>query len=311
MSGSMSGSMTGAMTGEVVCVAPMGDVCGEGAVWHAAENAVYWVDINRFLIHRFQVADAAVRSWIFDVPVTALSLTDRDDVLLVVLGSGVILWEPATDKRHDPLFKYEAWPAVRLNDARSDPRGSLWVGSMRNNIAADGSAIEFGGTDGVLLRLDADGKTSVWRKDIGISNTMAWSPDRRRFYTGDSIANVIWAYDYDQATGAISNERPFLQGFARGLPDGSAMDAEGFLWNCRYYGNCVVRVAPDGKIDRVVEMPVKNITTCCFGGADLKTLFVTTASAHAPLGDRLAGSLFAIRTEVKGQAENRFGLRMK
>ena len=307
----MSGSMSGAMTGEVVCVAPMGDVCGEGAVWHAAENAVYWVDINRFLIHRFQVADAAVRSWIFDVPVTALSLTDRDDVLLVVLGSGVILWEPATDKRHDPLFKYEAWPAVRLNDARSDPRGSLWVGSMRNNIAADGSAIEFGGTDGVLLRLDADGKTSVWRKDIGISTTMAWSPDRRRFYTGDSIANVIWAYDYDQATGAISNERPFLQGFARGLPDGSAMDAEGFLWNCRYYGNCVVRVAPDGKIDRVVEMPVKNITTCCFGGADLKTLFVTTASAHAPLGDRLAGSLFAIRTEVKGQAENRFGLRMK
>ena len=307
----MNGAMSGAMTGEVVCVAPMGDVCGEGAVWHAAENAVYWVDINRFLIHRFQVADAAVRSWIFDVPVTALSLTDRDDVLLVVLGSGVILWEPATDRRHDPLFKYEAWPAVRLNDARSDPRGSLWVGSMRNNIAADGSAIEFGGTDGVLLRLDADGKTSVWRKDIGISNTMVWSPDRRRFYTGDSIANVIWAYDYDQATGAISNERPFLQGFARGLPDGSAMDAEGFLWNCRYYGNCVVRVAPDGKIDRVVEMPVKNITTCCFGGADLKTLFVTTASAHAPLGDRLAGSLFAIRTEVKGQAENRFGLRMK
>jgi sugar lactone lactonase YvrE len=307
----MSGAMSGAMTGEVVCVAPMGDVCGEGAVWHAAENAVYWVDINRFLIHRFQVADASVRSWIFDVPVTALSLTDRDDVLLVVLGSGVILWEPATDRRHDPLFKYEAWPAVRLNDARSDPRGSLWVGSMRNNIAADGSAIEFGGTDGVLLRLDADGKTSVWRKDIGISNTMVWSPDRRRFYTGDSIANVIWAYDYDQATGAISNERPFLQGFARGLPDGSAMDAEGFLWNCRYYGNCVVRVAPDGKIDRVVEMPVKNITTCCFGGADLKTLFVTTASAHAPLGDRLAGSLFAIRTEVKGQAENRFGLRRK
>ena len=93
----------------------------------------------------------------------------------------------------------------------------------------------------------------------------------------------------DRHTGAISNERPFLQGFARGLPDGSAMDAEGFLWNCRYYGNCVVRVAPDGKIDRVVEMPVKNITTCCFGGADLKTLLVTTASAHAPLGDRYGG----------------------
>jgi sugar lactone lactonase YvrE len=301
--------MTLAMTGEVVCAAPTGDVCGEGAVWHAPENAVYWVDINRFLIHRFQTADAAVRSWIFGEPVTALSLTDRDDVLLVVLGSQVILWEPNTDTRHDPLFKYDGWPAVRLNDARSDPRGSLWAGSMRNNIAADGSAIEFGGTDGVLLRLDPDGKTSQWRRDIGISNTMAWSPDRRHFYTGDSIANVIWVFDYDQATGAISNERPFLEGFARGLPDGSAMDSEGYLWNCRYYGSCVVRVAPDGKIDRVVEMPVQNITTCCFGGADLMTLYVTTASAHAPLGDRLAGSLFSIRTGVKGQPENRFRVR--
>ncbi|HEY0704796.1 MAG TPA: SMP-30/gluconolactonase/LRE family protein [Candidatus Acidoferrales bacterium] len=303
--------MNSAMTGEVKCVAPMGDVCGEGAVWHAAENAVYWVDINRFLIHRYRLADAAVFSWIFEVPVTALSLTDRDDVLLVVLGSQVMLWEPATDTRHPPLFKYDAWPGVRLNDARSDPRGSLWMGSMRNNIAPDGSAIEFGGTDGVLMRLDADGKTSVWRKDIGISNTFVWSPDRRHFYFADSIANVIWVYDYDFATGAISNERPFFEGFDRGLPDGSAMDSEGFLWNCRYYGNCVVRVAPDGKVDRVVEMPVKNITTCCFGGEDLRTLFVTTASAHAALGDRLAGSLFAIRTEVKGQAENRFKLRLK
>jgi len=302
----MTGATNGAMTGEVVCAAPMGDVCGEGAVWHAAENAVYWVDINRFLIHRFRLADASVRSWVFDVPVTALSLTDRDDVLAVVLGSGVILWGPATDTRHEPIFKFDSWPAVRLNDARSDPRGSLWFGSMRNNVRPDGSSGEFGGQDGILARLDPDGKVSVWRKEIGISNTMAWSPDRRHFYTGDSIANVIWVYDYDQTTGAISNERPFLEGFARGLPDGSAMDSEGFLWNCRYYGNCVVRVAPDGRIDRVVEMPVKNITTCCFGGADLKTLFVTTASAQAPPGDRLAGSLFAIRTGVKGQPENRF-----
>jgi sugar lactone lactonase YvrE len=118
---------------------------------------------------------------------------------------------------------------------------------------------------------------------------------------------VIWSYDYDSATGGISNERLFLEGFARGLPDGSTMDAEGYLWNCRFYGNCIVRVAPDGKIDRVVEMPVKNTTTCVFGGADLSTLFVTTASAQAPPSDRLAGSLFSIRTGVRGQAENRFG----
>jgi sugar lactone lactonase YvrE len=294
------------MIGEVICVAPTGDVCGEGAVWCAAEGAVYWVDINRFLIHRFLVADASVRSWIFEEAVTSLSLTDRDEVLAVVLGSGVILWEPAADRRGDFIFKLDGWPKVRLNDARSDPRGSLWMGSMRNNVNADGSAGEAGGADGKLMRLDPDGKVSVWREGIGISNTLAWSPDRRRFYFADTIANVIGAYDYDFATGAISGERPFLQGFSRGLPDGSTMDAEGYLWNCRFYGNCIVRVAPDGKIERVVEMPVKNITTCCFGGSDLSTLFVTTASAQAPAGDRLAGSLFSIRTGVKGQAENRF-----
>lgn len=289
-----------------VCLAPTGDVCGEGAVWHAAHNAVYWTDINRFLIHRLNLADSSVRSWIFDEPVTALCLTDRDEALAVVLGSGAILWEPAKDTRHDPLFLLEGWPAVRLNDARCDPRGSLWAGSMRNNVNADGSSGEAGGKDGMLVRLDPDGEVTCWRKEVGISNTLAWSPDRRHFYFGDSLANVIWAYDYDSATGAISNERPFLQDFQRGLPDGSTVDAEGYLWNCRFYGNCIVRVAPDGRIDRVVEMPVQNVTTCTFGGANLRTLFVTTASAEAPRGDRLAGSLFAIGTEVRGQPENRF-----
>jgi sugar lactone lactonase YvrE len=291
-----------------VCVAPTGDVCGEGPVWHAAHGAIYWTDINRFLIHRLNLADSTVRTWLFHEPVTSLSLTDRDDVLVVVLGSRVILWEPATDARHDPLFLLAGWPAVRLNDARCDPRGSLWLGSMRNNVNADGSSSAAGGQDGVLVRVDPDATVSYWRRSIGISNTLAWSPDRRRFYFGDTLANVIWAYDYDSSTGAISNERPFLDGFARGLPDGSTMDSEGFLWNCRFFGNCIVRVAPDGKIDRVIEMPVKNITSCVFGGADLSTLFVTTASAEAPRGDRLAGSLFSMETKVRGQPENHFRL---
>jgi sugar lactone lactonase YvrE len=296
------------MIGDPVCVAPTGDVCGEGVVWHAAHNAVYWSDINRFLIHRLSLADSSVRSWIFEEPVTALCLTDRDDVLEVVLGSSVILWEPGRDLRHDALFRLDGWPSVRLNEARPDPRGSLWAGSMRNNVHPDGSSGEVGGQDGILVRIDPNGRATCFREKIGISNTLAWSPDQRHFYFGDTLANVIWVYDYDASTGAISNERPFLEGFGRGYPDGSAVDSEGYLWNCRFFGNCIVRVAPDGKIDRVVEMPVKNITTCTFGGADLQTLFVTTASAEAPRGDRLAGSLFAIRTDVKGQPENRFSL---
>lgn len=299
------------MIGDVVCVAPTGDVCGEGVVWHAAHQAVYWTDINRFLIHRLNPADGSVRTWLFEEPVTALSLTDRSEVLVVVLGSRVILWEPATDTRHDPLLVLDGWPRVRFNDARSDPRGSLWIGSMRNNVNADGSAGEVGGKDGVLVRLDSDASTNCWRKEIGISNTLAWSPDHKRFYFGDTLENVIWAYDFDPSTGAISEERPFLDGFERGFPDGSTVDSEGFLWNCRFYGSCIVRVAPDGQIDRVVEMPVKNITTCTFGGPDLATLFVTTARGDAPERERLAGSLFAIQTTVRGQPENCFRFRFR
>jgi sugar lactone lactonase YvrE len=176
---------------------------------------------------------------------------------------------------------------------------------MRNNVNPDGSTCAIDSKDGNLYRLDPDGTVTTWRSDIGISNTVAWSPDHRRFYFADSLANVIWAYDYDPATGAIAGERPFFEGFARGLPDGSTVDSEGFLWNCRFYGGCIVRIAPDGAIDRVVEMPVKNITTCTFGGKDMRTLYITTASFDAP-GNRFAGGLFALHTEVAGQAENMF-----
>jgi sugar lactone lactonase YvrE len=204
------------------------------------------------------------------------------------------------------MFRLEGWPEVRLNDGRADPRGSFWVGSMYNNVLADGSTREIVGKHGILYRIDPDSRTTVHRREIGCSNTLGWSPDRSRFYFADSLANTMWAYDYDQATGAIANEVDFFTGFKRGLPDGSTVDADGYLWNCRYDGGCIVRVAPNGKIDRVIEMPVSKITTCTFGGADLKTLFVTTASAAAPSGERLAGGLFAIQCEVSGQAENKF-----
>ncbi len=294
------------MISEPVCLAPANDVCGEGVVWHAGHRAAYWTDINRFLIHRFTPADECVRTWLFEEPVTALTLTDRDDALAVVLASKVILWEPRSNRRSAPIFALDGWPGVRLNDARVDPRGSLWIGSMRNNVNSDGSTCAAGGRDGALYRLDPDRRVSQWCRDIGIANTLAWSPDQRRFYFGDTLRNVIWEYDYDAAAGSISNSRPFLQGFDRGLPDGSCVDAQGYLWNCRYYGGCIVRVAPSGKIDRIIDMPVQNITTCAFGGPDGKTLFVTSARSEETPHDRLAGGLFAIRTDAGGQEENRF-----
>jgi sugar lactone lactonase YvrE len=119
---------------------------------------------------------------------------------------------------------------------------------------------------------------------------------------GDTLLNRVCVYDYDRITGAIGGERSFFEGF----PDGCAMDGEGYLWNCRYGGGCIVRVAPDGEIDRVIEMPTANITSCTFGGPNYRTLYATSASADARPGDRLAGGVFAIQTAVAGQAENRF-----
>ena len=289
-----------------VCVAPTGDWCGEGAVWHAAEKSLYWTDINRFLIHRFDSVDGSVKTWFFDEPVTSMILSDRDDTLVAVLGSRVILWKPATDERKDQGFRLTGWPQVRSNDARADVRGSLWLGSMRNNVNPDGSPGTVGGHDGVLVRIDPDGSVTEWKRDLVISNTMIWSPDQKRFYTADTPPNQLYVFDYDAGNGSISNQRPFLTDFARGFPDGSTVDSEGYLWNCRYGGHCIVRVAPDGKIERVVEMPVSNITTCTFGGPDLTTLYVTTAAMGTMPHERLAGGLFAIETDVKGQPENRF-----
>src|SRR5262245_54060430 len=120
------------MRGEVRCMVPAGDRCGEGVVWSAEENAVYWTDINRFLIHRHDLADASTRNWLFDEPVVALALTNRSDTMLVALASKLILWQPATDARRDHGFALPGSPRVRLNDGRPDPAGNFWVGSMKN-----------------------------------------------------------------------------------------------------------------------------------------------------------------------------------
>jgi len=275
-------------------------------VWHDEGQAVYWTDINRFLIHRFDPANESVKSWLFDEPVTAVLLTDRDSTFAVVLGSRIIFWEPSSDSRRDQGFRLPGWPAVRLNDAGVDPRGSLWAGSMQNNVNADGSEGPIDQTSGVLYRIDPNGGVGEFQDHIQISNTFVWSPDKKRFYFGDTLTNTISVYDYDERTGSIGKPNPYFFGFSRGLPDGSAIDEEGYVWNCRWDGSCVVRVAPNGQVDRVIEMPTRNITNCTFGGKDLNILYVTTAASLTDVGDRLAGSLFAIQTDVRGVPDGRF-----
>ncbi|ANK76284.1 MULTISPECIES: SMP-30/gluconolactonase/LRE family protein [Ensifer] len=297
------------MARELVCVAPVGDRCGEGAVWSAEEAALYWTDINRFLIHRYDEATCAVRTWLFDEPVVAISLTREDGRLLIALGSKLIWWWPETDRRQDHGFVLPGSPRVRLNDGRADPLGNFWVGSMKNNVLPDGQLGDVAPGEGILYRIAPDGTVTEWRHGLGISNTLCWSPDRSTFYFGDTLANEIYAFDYHAVDGSISGERPFFTGFDLGAPDGSAIDSEGFLWNCRYGGGCIARVAPDGSLAETIDMPITNITTCTFGGADLKTLYITTAGAGP--AERLAGSLYAMRVTVAGMPENRFGAATK
>ena len=219
---------------------------------------------------------------------------------MVALASKVILWQPANDARADFANPEHGRANIRLNDGRPDPAGNFWVGSMRT-----GKTPETEKDPGRLYRIAGDGSVSMEKDGIQISNTFCWSPDAKRFYFGDTPANQIWVWDYDAAKGKIANQRPFLTGFDRGNPDGSGMDSQGYLWNCRWGGGCIVRVAPDGKVDRIVEMPVTNITTCTFGGPQLKTLYITTARSQ---NERLAGSLFALAVDVPGLPENRFRL---
>jgi sugar lactone lactonase YvrE len=289
---------------EVQCVCPAGDICGEGAVWHPEHHALYWTDINRFLVHRLDVADDSLKTWMFEEPVTAVNLTTDPDRLLLVFGSKVGLWSQQTHPRVQSLYHLAESPDMRFNDASVDPRGSLWAGTMRNNVGPQGEDLHVSFGDGTLYRIDPDGSASVWKQGIGISNTVAWSPDRTKFYFGDSIANTIGRFDYYAKTGEIANEQPFLTGYERGAPDGSAMDVDGFLWNTRPGAGCVVRIASDGSINRVVPLAASNPTTCAFGGDDLKTLYITSARS----GEQLSGSLFALRTETRGVPENRFRL---
>jgi sugar lactone lactonase YvrE len=177
---------------------------------------------------------------------------------------------------------------------------------MQNGVKQDGEPCECGGWDGVLYRIDPDGGWAEWRRDLGESNTVVWSPDNSKLYFGDTAKNQIWCYDYDLSDGSIHNEQSFFQGFDRGVPDGSTVDSDGYLWNCRYGGGCIVRVAPDGRVDRVIEMPVANPTNCTFGGPAGNILYVTSASLDALHWERFGGCLFAIETNVTGPSSHEY-----
>ncbi|MEX2650790.1 MAG: SMP-30/gluconolactonase/LRE family protein [Alphaproteobacteria bacterium] len=280
---------------------------GEGPVWSPTERCLYWTDVPAYRVHRWFPATG--RHDVFATPEMVISLALREaGGLVAATTTGVELWNPDSGVRHRLAAPEAGLPGNRSNDGKCDRRGRFWLGTMANNLNADGTGRELPGKSGSLYRIDADGTATRMDGPFGICNTLAWSPDNATMYFGDSLAG-LYAYRFDAERGTIADRRPFAmtEDAALGVPDGSTIDAEGYLWNCRWGGGCVLRWAPDGTLDRKIELPCDQVTSAAFGGPDLDILYVTTAWHGLGGAERakqpLAGGLFAIEAGVPGIPE--------
>ncbi|MFJ3486098.1 SMP-30/gluconolactonase/LRE family protein [Pseudomonas sp. NPDC090202] len=276
----------------------------EGPFWDDAQHALYWVDIAGFCALRWQ--QGHLRHWQFDEPVSAIIPTTEGDAL-VTLASGVYrldLNSPAERPQYSLFVVADTVPGNRANESRCDSQGRLWLGSMQNNLDAEGGDLPLERRSGGLFRVDADATVTPLLGGQGIVNTLLWADNDTAVLTADSLDGVIYRYPI-QPDGALGERRIWAAQHARGVPDGSAMDAEGYVWNARWGGHCIIRFAPDGSVDRIVEVPVSHPTSCVFGGPDMTTLFVTSAR---PATDPLAldGAVIQIETGVVGLPSQRF-----
>ena len=291
------------------CVVDSRDHLGEGILWDDREHALYWLDVPMpSKLHRWYPESGKHQIWEMPEMITAMSVRENGG-LLVASHHGLNhfncdetsllrICEPENDQ-----------PGNRCNDGASDRMGRFWFGTMQNNISPEATNLPLERNSGALYRFDPDHSFHKLETGIGVSNTFAWSPDNKIMYFTDTLTGWISAYDFDYESGRISNRRNFAQA-ERGYPDGSTVDAEGYLWSCRWEGQCVIRFSPDGKVDQVVEVPVKRVTSCSFGGANLDTLYITTArwdmNKQELQENPTAGSLFATKPGVKGLPDARF-----
>ncbi|CDX62062.1 SMP-30/Gluconolaconase/LRE domain protein [Mesorhizobium plurifarium] len=286
------------------------DVVGERLVWDDRRGRLVWVDIIGRRIHRLNPSTGAHESWPTGDLVTSAGLR-ADGGAIVGLRKNIALWDFGGPFRAFAAIE-ASLPDSRLNEGVVAPDGSFWVGTMANNIGPDDAPMAIASDEGRLYRVGSSGDVRRLSEDrFGITNTMVWLPDGR-FITADTMKNALYSYDWDRKAGRLGEALPFFTGFERGLPDGSCLDAEGYVWNCRVVGgSCLARIAPDGRLDRIVELPCSWPTSCAFGGADLDMLFVTSArftmSAEHLAANPFEGGLFALKPGVRGTPANRFG----
>ena len=268
---------------------------GEGALWNAAQQKLYWLDIIGQKYFCYHPATGAMESFDFGLLVSVMRFTQSGRMVMATEG-GFKFWDPLT-RIFTPIANPEQGkPGARFNDGAIDPQGRFWAGTMSPDPTSS------------LYRMDAD--LSIHKMDtrIGVSNGTGWSPDGGTMYFTDSATHTIYAYDFDPATGDIAHQRIFSQTLDEpGTPDGLAVDRDGFVWSASWGGWKVNRYDPDGKKEREIPMPVEFPTSCAFGGDDLTDLYITTAWVE--LGEERketqpwAGDLFRLHTEIKGKPE--------
>ncbi|MDB5369306.1 MAG: araB 2 [Roseomonas sp.] len=280
------------------------DILGEGPVWDEEGEVLWWVDIAGAAIQRIRPTDGRYDRWTMPERVTALALRRRGGLVLA-LSSGFAFFDPAAGagglERLPALASL--LPGQRLNDGRCDSAGRFWCAAMREQGEQ---------ADASLYCLEADGRASPRLGGLMVGNSLSWGPGDRTMYLSDTPTGTIHAFDYDPASGAMRNRRPFHTPGpdVAGLPDGGTVDADGHLWSARWEGQGLARLRPDGTLDRFVTLPARRVTCCAFGGPGLRTLYVTSASEGLSEAEAAAqpwaGMLMAFEPGVAGLPARRF-----
>jgi sugar lactone lactonase YvrE len=279
---------------------------GESPFWHPGEGVLYWCDIPGRRVHRFDPRDGRHVQWPFDAEPGCVAPLATGG-LVVACRDGLWRFDPADGARERLCTAPYDTSIERFNDGKADPQGRLWVGTIDEAREPRASLYRWipGGLDRML-----DGATT--------SNGLAWSPDGRTLYWSDTPRHEVFAFDFDPALGAIAGRRSFARFDRRvpdepierygGRPDGAAVDVEGAYWVAMYEGARVLRLSSGGEVLREIALPAQCPTMPCFGGPDLRTLFITTALAKRPADelDRmpLTGCVLRLRVDVPGLPVN-------
>ncbi len=270
------------------------DVLGEGPTWCVREQALYWVSIRQPAVRRYHPASGRVDCWAMPEFVGSLAVRAKGG-LIVALRSSLAFFDPEARSLTQLAAPEAHLEDHRFNDGKCDRQGRFWAGTMHDVTRAP---------VGSLYRLDAAGECKSMLSGISIPNSLAWSVDGGKMYFADSLTRTIFVHDFDIDSGELGAKREFVRIQAPAIPDGAAMDEENHLWVAIYDGWKIHRYSPDGKLQKVIDLPVQRPTMVAFGGTDLRTLYITTASqkltAEELAQQPLAGALLSMSVEVGG-----------